>query len=191
MSSAPSTTTSATTKRFLVGIFDEEDQILDVTKAATDQGLPVHDTYTPYAVHGLDHAQKLPRSKLTFVTFGGALTGLSIAVFLQVYSQVIETPFLSGWPINIGGKPYLSGPAFVPVAFELTVLIAGLSTAVGLFAMCGLYPGKKAEIVLPRITDDRFAIALDPTGPGFDEAKVRTLLQQHGAAEVSWVEANA
>jgi hypothetical protein len=188
MSTAPATTHAAP-KRFLVGIFEEEEQILSVTQAATDAGLPVHDCYTPYAVHGLDHAQKLPRSKLTFVTFFGALTGFSVAVGLQVYSQAIETPFLSGWPMIIGGKPFLSLTAFVPVTFELTVLLAGLSTAAGLFAFCGLYPGKKQEIILPRITDDRFAIAMDPTGPGFDEANVRQLLQQHGAAEVTWVQA--
>jgi hypothetical protein len=188
MSSATTTTTAAA-QRFLVGIFEEEEQILDVTKAATDAGLPVFDTFTPYAVHGLDQAQKLPRSNLPFVTLGGATTGFLIALSLQVYSQAIETPFLSGWPIIIGGKPFLSMPAFIPVLFELTVLIAGLSTAVGLFAMCKLWPSKKPSIVLPRITDDRFAIALDPTGPGFDESRIRALLHHHGASEVTWVQA--
>jgi hypothetical protein len=54
---------------------------------------------------------------LPFVTLGGATTGFLIALSLQVYSQAIETPFLSGWPIIIGGKPFLSMPAFIPGAF--------------------------------------------------------------------------
>ena len=92
-------------KQFLVGVYTDEDQIIAVTKAATDAGLPVHDTFTPYAVHGLDAAQKLPRSKLTFVCGAGGALGFCTSFFLQTYTQGIETPFLSGWPIDVGGKP--------------------------------------------------------------------------------------
>lgn len=178
-------------KRYLVGVFTEEDQILSVTRAATGAGLPVHDTFTPYAVHGLDAAQKLPRSKLTFVCFAGGLTGFLTALFLQAYTQGIETPMLSGWPLNVGGKPYLPWPAFIPVLFELTVLFAGLSSAAGLLAFCGLFPGHKARLHIDGVTDDRFAIAFDPTQKTFDEARARTLLEQHGAVEIAYVGENA
>ncbi len=172
---------------YLVGIFTEEDQIMTVTQAATDAGLPVYDTYTPYAVHGLDHAQKLPRSKVTFVAFFGGMCGFLTAALLQSYTQGITTPFLSGWPLNIGGKPYLPWTAFVPVFFELTVLFAGLSTAVGMFAINGLFPGKKAKLLIDGVTNDRFAIAIDPKGKNYDEAKVRGLFAAHGAAEVAFI----
>ncbi len=172
---------------FLVGIFTEEDQIMAVTQAATAAGLPVHDTYTPYAVHGLDRAQKLPRSKVTFVAFFGGMCGFLTAGLLQSYTQGITTPFLSGWPLNIGGKPYLPWTAFVPVFFELTVLFAGLSTAVGMFAINGLFPGKKAKLLIDGVTNDRFAIAIDPTGKNYDEAQVRALFAAHEAAEVAFI----
>ena len=172
---------------FLVGIFTEEDQIMAVTQAATAAGLPVHDTYTPYAVHGLDRAQKLPRSKVTFVAFFGGMCGFLTAGLLQIYTQGITTPFLSGWPLNIGGKPYLPWTAFVPVFFELTVLFAGLSTAVGMFAINGLFPGKKAKLLIDGVTNDRFAIAIDPTGKNYDEAQVRALFAAHEAAEVAFI----
>lgn len=178
-------------KRYLVGTFTEEDQILSVTRAATDAGLPVHDTFTPYAVHGLDAAQKLPRSKLTFVCFAGASLGFITALSLQSYTQAIESPILSGWPINVGGKPFLPLTAFVPVAFELTVLFAGLISAAGLFAFCGLFPGRKVLLHIDGVTDDRFAIAFDPTLPGYDEARARDLLHRHGVTEVSFVGENA
>lgn len=174
-------------KTFLVGIFTEEEQIMSVTKAATDAGLPVYDTYTPYAVHGLDAAQKLPRSKVTFVAFFGGCAGFLIAASLQIYTQAITTPILSGWPLIVGGKPFLPIPAFVPVFFELTVLIAGLSTAFGMFAINGLYPGKKAKLLIDGVTNDRFAIAIDPQGKNYDEAKVRALFADHHASEVAFI----
>ena len=178
-------------KQYLVGIFTEEDQIIAVTKAATDAGLPVYDTFTPYAVHGLDAAQKLPRSKLTFVCGAGGTLGFCTSFFLQSYTQGIETPFLSGWPINVGGKPFLPWPAFVPVLFELTVLFAGLISAAGLLAFCGLFPGKTPRLQIPGVTDDRFAIVIDPAGKGYDEAQARALLSAHGAADVSFLGENA
>ncbi len=179
--------TPKTLKNFLVGTFTEEDQILAVTRAATDAGLPVHDTFTPYAVHGLDAAQKLPRSKLTFVCGGGALLGFCTALFLQTYTQSIETPLLSGWPIDVGGKPFLPLTAFVPVCFELTVLFGGLISAAGLLAFCRLYPGNKPKLHIAGVSNDRFAIAIDPQGPNYDESKVRSLLAQHGAVEVAFI----
>ena len=172
---------------YLVGIFTVEDQIMAVTKAATDAGLPVYDTFTPYAVHGLDTAQKLPRSKVTFVAFFGGMCGFLTAGTLQIYTQGITTPVLSGWPLIVGGKPFLPFPAFVPVFFELTVLLAGLSTAFGMFAINGLYPGKKAKLLIDGVTDDRFAIAIDPKGKNYDEAKVRALFAQHDATEVAFI----
>jgi hypothetical protein len=178
-------------KLFLVGVFAREDAIISVTRAATDAGLPVHDTFTPYAVHGLDAAQKLPRSKLTFVCGAGGALGFCTSFFLQSYTQGIETPVLSGWPINVGGKPFLPWPAFVPVLFELTVLFAGLISAAGLLAFCGLFPGKKPRLLIDGVTDDRFAIALDPAGKGFDEAQARALFASHGAVDVSYLGDNA
>lgn len=172
---------------YLVGIFTEEEQILSVTKAATDAGMPVHDTFTPYAVHGLDGAQKLPRSIVTFICFGGGAVGLMSAAFLQTYTQGITKPMLSGWPLNIGGKPFLPWTAFVPVFFELTVLFGGLSAAFGMFAVNRLYPGKKAKLHIDGVTNDRFAIAIDPAGKNYNEQSVRGLFAEHGAAEVAFV----
>ena len=178
-------------KRYLVATFAEEDQILSVTRAATDAGLPVHDTFTPYAVHGLDAAQKLPRSPLTFVCFFGGMLGFLTAITLQSYTQHIVTPLLSGWPLNVGGKPTLPLTAFVPVCFELTVLFGGLTSAAALLAVCGLFPGRKAPLHIDGVTNDRFAIALDPQGARYDEAAARDLFHRHGALEVSFVGENS
>lgn len=183
-------TTQAPSK-YLVAIFNEDEQILSATKAVRGAGLPIFDCFTPYAVHGLDAAQGLPRSWLTYATFVLAVTGFLTSLFLQSYTQAIETPFWSGWPLNVGGKPFLPITAFIPVLFELTVLFAGVGTALTLLAACRLYPGKKPFLTLPGTTDDRFALVLDPNGRGFDETRARGLLASHGAAEVTWVSPNS
>lgn len=174
-------------RSFLVGVFDDEHAILAVTRAIAAAGLPIHDCFTPYAVHGLERAQGLPRSKLTFVCFGGGAIGFLTAVALQTYTQGIETSFLSGWPLNVGGKPFIPNTAFVPVCFELTVLFAGLSAAAGLLLFCGLLPGRQPKLLVDGVTDDKFAIALDTAAPGFDEAKARALMAAHHAVEVSYI----
>ena len=182
------TDSSSLSRRFLVAIFTEEEDILSATRAATDANHPVYDAFTPYAVHGLDTAQKLPRSRITWIAFFGGVCGFLTATFLQVYTQGVTTSALSGWPLIIGGKPFLPFPAFVPVWFELTVLFAGLSAALGMFAVNGLYPGKKARLLIDGVTNDRFALAFDPQGRGFDEPTIRALMAQHHVAEIAWVD---
>lgn len=180
---------AAPAAKYLVGYFLEDDHILAATSASRGAGLPIHDCYTPFPVHGLEAAQGLPRSFLTYVALVLALTGFCTSMFLQSYTQAAVTPVWSGWPLIVGGKPFLPMTAFVPVLFELTVLFCGVGTAISLFITMRLYPGKKVELVLPGTTDDRFALALDAAGQGFDEAKARALFDQHGASEISWVSA--
>lgn len=160
----------------LIGYFDSEERILAATRAARESGYSIHDVYTPYAVHGMDDAMGLRPSRLTWVTFCAGLTGLTAALSLQLYTSVVS------WPINVGGKPFNSFPAFIPVAFELTVLFAGLGTVAAFLARCTLFPGQK-RAALPRVTDDRFALALDAEGPEAEQA-----LKQLGAVETAKVE---
>ncbi|MSQ83494.1 MAG: DUF3341 domain-containing protein [Myxococcales bacterium] len=179
-----------TPEQYLVGYFLEDDNIVAATKASREAGLPIFDCFTPFAVHGLEAAQGLPRSWMTYACFLLALTGFSTSLFLQSYTQAIETPLWSGWPLNVGGKPFLPLTAFVPVLFELAVLFAGVGTAVTLLAYLRLYPGQKPKFTLPGTTDDRFALVLDPAVSGFDEHKARELMQLHGASEITWVQPN-
>lgn len=136
------------------GVFKDEDDVLGAVKGCREAGFDIHDVYTPYAVHGLDRAMGLPFSKITWVTFGCGLGGLTFGLSLMSYVTHYD------WGMNIGGKSTLPMPAFIPVLFELTVLIGGLCTMLGLFIFCRLYPGKNPKMKHPRLTDDRFMIAL-------------------------------
>jgi hypothetical protein len=144
-------------------------------------GMAIHDVYTPYAVHGMDEAMGLRKSRLTWVCFFAGLTGFTCAVALQTWAAVFS------WPLNVGGKPFFSGPAFVPVTFELTVLFASLTTVAALFARERLFPGASPK-VLPRVTNDRFALALRTEGVGFDKPIATEFMKKHGALECEVVE---
>jgi hypothetical protein len=119
-------------------------------------------------------------SKITWVTFLCGLTGTTTALCGMAY--------ISGWdwPLNIGGKAPVPLPAMIPITFELTVLFAGVCTFLGMLAMCRLLPGRKARLLHPRQTDDRFVIALD-CELDFNESKAREIFERHHAEEIKRV----
>lgn len=168
-------------QRFLVAWFDQEHDVVEATSEARGAGLQIADVYTPYAVHEMDAAMGLPRSRLNWVCFFAGLTGLLLAVSFQVWTSAVN------WPINVGGKPFNSLPAFIPVSFEFTVLCASLITVGALLFVARLYPGKSCE-VLAGVTNDKFALALRADVAGFDEQKARALCTQHGAVELKLME---
>jgi len=165
----------------LVGYFEDEQRLLEATRWVRGAGFKLHDVYTPYAVHGLDEAMGLRRSRLTWVCFIGGLVGLLCAIGLQYYASVVS------WPLNVGGKPPNSAPAFVPLSFELTVLVAGLATVLALFVRSRLFPGARA-LSLPRTSDDRFALAIDTRGTFVDAEEALAALRKLGAVETARAE---
>ncbi|MCL2626185.1 MAG: DUF3341 domain-containing protein [Cystobacterineae bacterium] len=158
-----------------VGWFEQEAQILHATKAARKVKLKVVDVYTPYAVHGLDEAMGLRPSKLTWVCFLAGLAGGGSMLALMIYTSAIS------WALNVGGKPFASVPAFIPVTFEATVLCAALTTVLAFFVRSKLFPGKKV-VPLERVTDDRFALEL-----WAEPEEARSFLEGQGAVVVQEV----
>jgi len=165
-------------KQFLLGVFGHEDHIIGATRAARAAGYTVHDVYTPYAVHGLDQAMGLKPSRLTWVCMAFACAGLSFGAFLQFWVGSID------WPLNVGGKPFNSLPAYLPVMFELTVLIGGLGVLLTLFFRSRLYPGKVATVPYPGVTNDRFVVALEEQDASFDPDAVTRLWQPYSPLEI-------
>lgn len=137
----------------VVGIFDTPEQLLLATREALQKGYPVWDTFTPYPVHGLDTVQKLRRSPLPFVTLTAGLVGGLCGFSFQYWTSVID------WPLNVGGKPFNSWPAFVPVLFECTVLFAGVTTVLALF-LINRWPQRCSCVSQVSMTCDKFALWL-------------------------------
>jgi len=159
-------------RRQLLGFFDDENDILGATRAVRRAGFPVADVYAPYAVHGLDEAMGLRPSKLPWVCFALGLLGAALKVWFEIWTSAHD------WAINVGGKPFNSLPAFVPVTFEVMVLFAGMSTVLAFLIVARLYPGKKAAAPDPMVSDARFVLVIDETDAAFDADVVRRLLDE-------------
>ena len=160
------------------GTFDSEAHLLDATRAVREEGFKIDDVYTPYAVHGIDKAMGLRPSRLTWACFLMGLLGVSLALWFQFWTSSVD------WPLNVGGKPFNSLPAFVPIAFEITILFAGLGVVAALLIRCGLWPGKHGKQPSPRVTDDQFVIALRLVGAKHTVADARSFLTARGAVQV-------
>lgn len=190
-------TTESTPRKIagVIGFFDDPTGLVAATAKVRDANYESFDVYTPYPVHGLDAAQGLKRSPLPYVTFVAGATGFILAMVLQYWTSAVD------WPLNVGGKPFFSWPAFVPILFELTVLLGGLATVAGMFALNGL-PNIFRKSFDPALTRDRFAIVVEAPAerdeedkaPGtsssfkaFSESEAADFLRKLGAKEVRTV----
>jgi hypothetical protein len=153
-------------RKLILATFAEEEDLLGAVRAVRKHKWDVVDVYSPYVVHGLDEALGWPRSRLPAACFLGGAAGAVLAMWFQFWATAWS------WPINVGGRPWNSLPAFVPVVFECMVLLAGFSLLFAWLVRCRLYPGKEAVVPLPRLTDDRFVVVLrDPGAPATGEAR--------------------
>jgi hypothetical protein len=142
-------------KKFAVATFNDENVLFPAVKSARKAGLKIHDVYTPFPVHGLDHAMGLRETSLHTAGFIYGITGTTTA--LTFMSWV----FTKDWPINFGGKPFWSLPAFIPITFELTVLFAAVGMVFTFCYLCQLAPGVKKHHFDLRATDDLFVMAIE------------------------------
>lgn len=166
------------TRRQMFGVFNSEEEIISAIRLSREKGYKIIDVYTPYAVHGLDRAMGLKPSRLPWATLALGVIGASFKVWFEFWTTAVD------WPINIGGKPFNSLPAFVPVTFEVMVLLAGVGTVITFLFICKLFPGKRAQIPHQRVTSDKFVILLEGYDASFDEDEVRELLKRLGAVEI-------
>lgn len=156
-------------RRLLVSVFGTEQDIVGATKRAKEQGYTIVDTYTPYAVHGLDTAMDLKPTRLAYICFALGLTGAVAKLGFQIWTSAWD------WPVNVGGKPLVSVPAFVPVTFEVMVLFAGVGTVLTFLLRSRLFPGRRPRVLYEGVTDDRFVLVLAETDASFDVRKVREM----------------
>lgn len=159
------------TSRILVATFGGEKDLVGAAHTARTKGYRIVDAYAPYAVHGLDKAMGLRPSRLPWICFALGLTGAIAKLWYQIWTSA------TSWPVNVGGKPLSSVPAFVPVTFEIMVLFAGIGTVLAFFAISKLRPGKKPEVLYEGTTNDKFVLVLLQDDAAFDVKEVKTLFQ--------------
>lgn len=173
------------TKRYVLGIFDDEDVLLHAVESVRAAGVKIHDVFSPYPVHGIDDALGIERSRLPIAAFFFGCAGLSFALWMQIYMLGFD------WPMIIGGKPQIALPSFIPVAFELTVLFTAFGMMITFFTICGLYPKPKVQVMDLRATDDKFVMAIEMDATSSQLPRVTELLRANGATEVNQKEMTA
>ncbi|HLV59960.1 MAG TPA: DUF3341 domain-containing protein [Fredinandcohnia sp.] len=173
-------------ERLLVAEFDTPADIVHAAELLTAEGYKRFDAHTPFPVHGLDKAMKIPKSKLGWIVFGHGAVGAIGGFALQAWSSTVA------YPMIIGGKPYLSFQAFVPVTFALTILLSAFGAVFGMLFLNGLprwnHPMLNSRHTA-RMTDDKFYISVESRDPLFDENRTRELLEKAGGKRIAILEA--
>ena len=168
----------------IIAEFKGPQDLLAAAQRAHEQGYRLMDAYSPFPIEGLAEAIGFRKTRLPLIVLMGGLVGCCGGFFLQYYSAAID------WPINVGGRPLNSWPAFIPVTFELTVLCAALSAVLGMLALNGLpmpyhplFNVKRFELA----TRNRFFLCIESADPKFDRKATREFLERLNATEVSEV----
>lgn len=171
---------SAHSKKFVYGIFQDDDVVMNAIPVLRKKGLRVKDVISPFPIHGLDHALGLPRTRISVVCFLFGMTGCSLALLMMYYMNILD------WPMDIGGKPsyafYKNLPAFIPVTFESTVLCAAHGMVITFLLRSKLLPGIEPNVIHPRMADDHFVMAVQINDDS-EAAEVENQLRAAGAIE--------
>ena len=172
-----------TKQKFLYGLYNDDDIMVDGIKAMQSKGVKVNDAYSPFPIHGLEDVLGMKWTRLAICAFLYGLTGMMLAIIAINYFMVVD------WPMNIGGKPNFSFienmPAFVPVIFEFTVLSAGHGMAITYMLRNMTLPGLPARNPHPRTTDDHFAVELSPEENSTHSLEdLKNMLKETGVVEI-------
>jgi len=170
-------------KNILYAIYDDDEVLLDSVKILREKNVVISEVYSPFPIHGLDHALGLKETRMAITAFIYGCIGLVFGGLMIYYIMI--SGIGKSWPLNIGGKPnftfYHNLPAFVPIMFECTVLFAAHLMSITYLFRNKLYPGSSSKSPDPRTTDDKFLMEIEIDN---NEQEIRTILEQTGASEI-------
>ena len=164
-------------KKFIVGNFYDEAVLFPAVKKVRRAGYKIHDVFTPFPIHGLDKEMGLRDTSLHVAGFIYGLSGTITAVGFITWALTTD------WPLDFGGKPFFSLPAWIPITFELTVLFASIGMVLTFCWLCQMAPFVKKDHFNLRSTDDIFLMALECTDKT-NETEAMSFLQSLGAKDV-------
>jgi hypothetical protein len=160
-------------------------EVYHAAELVRDAGYSQWDVYAPFPIHGIEDAMGAGRTKLPLLVACGAFTGTGLALLMQWWMTHVD------YPLVVHGKPTDAWEPFVPIVFEISVLLAAFTALISMLAMNGLprwyHPLFKKDRFL-RVSQDRFAIAIEASDPRFDPAATRKLLVDSGARAIELVE---
>jgi hypothetical protein len=169
----------------LLAEFEAPEDLVSAAERAYADGYRHMDAHTPFPVHGLAEAIGFHTNRVPLLVLIGGIVGAGVGFFSQYWASVID------YPINVGGRPLNSWPAFIPITFEVTILVAALTAVLGMLALNGLPQPYHPVFNAPRFalaTRDRFFLCIEAADPRFDPVATRAFLEGLGAKEVTDVE---
>lgn len=165
-------------KKFVVGVFDDEGNLFNAVKQVRKSGYRIHDVYTPFPLHGLDREMGLRDTSIHTAGFIYGMTGTSLALAFMTWV------FTKDWPLNLGGKPHFALPAWIPIMFEFTVLMAAVGMVLTFCYISQLAPFVRKHHFHLRSTDDKFVMVINlSSGSSGDD--VSEFLAGLGASETN------
>ena len=168
----------------IVAMFHEPAALLAAARRAREAGYRLVDAYTPFAVEGLPEALGFRRTWIPFLVLCAGFGGAAGGYFMEWFALAIW------YPLNVGGRPLNSWPMFIPITFELSVLVGGLTAVIGMLGLNGLPLPYHPLFNVPRFaraSQDGFFLGVDARDRRFDRRATAEFLRDLGAREVSEV----
>lgn len=168
----------------LLAEFETPEELVHAAERASKAGYKKMDAYSPFPIEGLHEALHLHKNILPLLVLLGGIAGAIAGFGMQYYASVIDYPY------NVGGRPFNSWPAFIPVTFELTILFASLTAIFGMLALNGLPMPYHPVFNVDRFalaSKDRFYLCIESADTLYEPKKTRDFLQSlkpHGVYEV-------
>ena len=165
--------------KFVIGIYDDEDVLLDAISSVREKGVNIYEVYSPFPVHGIESRLGYKRSRLSVAAFCFGFLGLCLALTMMIGMTTID------WPMIIGGKDFLPLPVFIPVTFEMTVLLSAFGMVGTFFVVSDLKPWGIPKTFDLRSTDNKHVMAIELDKNSLSEKELRKSLMTNGASETN------
>ena len=174
--------------------YDTPNALAGAAMKVRDAGYQNWDCHTPYPMHGMDEAMGLKPTRIGFISFGFAMFGVGLAVFMMQYTNALSFNLADigwGYPLIVGGKPPGAFPSMVPIMFELGILLCGFATLFGLLGIIKLpllnHPIFESDR-FEAASDDKFFISIEAADQKFDLERTKALLESTNPTYLELVE---
>jgi hypothetical protein len=169
----------------LIAEFDDPDELVNAASKTYEAGYRNFDAYSPFPIHGLAESMGMKKTPIPLITLLGGIAGAFAGFSMQYFASVIH------YPVDVGGTPFMSWPAFIPITFELTILFGAFAAFGSMLVLNGLpqhyhpvFSAKRFE----RASSDGFFLCIEVTDDQYDDDKTRQFLETFHPVEVSEVQ---